>query len=141
MDEDGFWAVIEECRADGGGDLETLVNSLERRLSLLYADEAGGFFDRWQAVGERTRLGPAWDAARGLLGWVVDDSFAAFRGWLITLGRAAYEAVVDAPDKLADLAAELLETRWAVAEQLDGVVGWAACEAKEAEHPADIQAR
>ncbi|NED49861.1 DUF4240 domain-containing protein, partial [Micromonospora aurantiaca] len=49
MDEDGFWAVIEECRADGGGDLETLINSLERRLSLLSADEASGFFDRWQA--------------------------------------------------------------------------------------------
>lgn len=141
MDEDGFWAVIDECRADSGGDLTALVNSLEQRLSMLPADETADFFDRWQAVGERARRGLVWDAACLLLGWVVDDSFADFRAWLITRGRAAFEAVVDDPDNLADLAAELRTTRWAVAEELDGVVGWAACEAKGAEHPSDIQSR
>ncbi|QKW32749.1 DUF4240 domain-containing protein [Actinomadura sp. NAK00032] len=139
MDEDKFWAVIEECRADSGGDLAALVNSLERSLSMLPADEAAAFFDRWQAVGERARRWLVWDAACVLLSWTIDDSFADFRAWLITRGRAAFKAVVDDPDNLADLAGELLATAWAVAEQLDGVVGWAASAAKGVEHPAEIR--
>jgi hypothetical protein len=138
VDEGEFWTMIDECRDGSGGDLAALANSLEQRLAMLSADESAAFFDRWQAVGDRAQRRLVWDAACVLLGWTGDDSFADFRAWLITRGRAAFEAVVGDPDNLADIADDLQATVWAVAEQLDGVVGWAACAAKGVEHPADI---
>jgi hypothetical protein len=139
VDEERFWAVVEECRALSGGDLAASLYSLESQLARLPAGETAEFFDRWQVMGERAWRGLVWDAARVLMGWVVDDSFGAFQAWLITRGRDVFEATVGDPDNLADLAVELLATPWAVAEQFDGVVGWAACEAKGVEHPAELQ--
>ena len=44
-----------------------------------------------------------WGAAYLLNGGCSDDCFEYFRGWLITQGRAVYEAVLADPDSLADV--------------------------------------
>jgi len=45
---------------------------------------------------------PVWDAAVVWLGWLGDDSFRDFRGWLISRGRTTFEKVLADPDLLAD---------------------------------------
>lgn len=127
--EDDFWALVERCRTGSRGNLGELVRLLERRVSALSPREILSFSDHWYAASDRALKWPVWDAACVLLGWVIDDSFADFRAWLISRGQVWFEAVVEDPDNLADLADELLATQWAVAEQLDGIARWVAYEA------------
>jgi hypothetical protein len=47
-----------------------------------------------------------WDAACVLLGWVIDDSFADYRAWLIAQGHASFDA-----DNRATTAGERLDHR------------------------------
>ncbi|GLY91336.1 DUF4240 domain-containing protein [Actinoallomurus iriomotensis] len=135
MTEDDFWALVERCRTGSRGDLGELVRLLERRVSALPPREILGFSDHWYAASDSALKWPVWDAACVLMGWVIDDSFGDFRAWLISRGRASFEAVVENPDNLADLADELLVTQWAVAEQLDPIVRWVAYEAATGEFP------
>lgn len=108
---------------------------LERTVSALPTREILSFSDHWYAASEKARKWPVWDAACVLLGWVIDDSFEDFRAWMISRGRASFEAVVEDSDNLADLADELLATRWAVVEQLDPIARWVAHETATGEFP------
>lgn len=104
-------------------------------MSVLSPREILSFSDHWYAASDRALEWPVWDAACVLLGWVIDDSFADFRAWLISRGRAPFESVVEDSDNLADLADELLATQWADAEQLDPIVRWVAYEAATGQFP------
>jgi Protein of unknown function (DUF4240) len=59
-----------------------------------------------------------------LLGWVGDDSFMDFRGWLISHGRIVFERVVADPDSLADLADDRDNALSVHAEQLGPIAGY-----------------
>ena len=98
MDDDAYWALVERARAESGDDSpetvsETLV-ALLVRLTPPEVVEAGEAFDR---LSDRGYGFPLWGAAYLLNGGCSDDGFDDFRGWLVTRGRAVYDAALARP--------------------------------------------
>ncbi len=56
----------------------------------------------WDLLAQSYR-NPLWAAAYVINGGCSDDGFDYFRGWLITQGRAVYEAAIASPDSLASV--------------------------------------
>jgi hypothetical protein len=119
VDEDQFWTLIADSRAQEPGGGERLADALGNRLRQLSADEIFEFGRHWYAVMDRLYTWPIWDAAIVLLGWVADDSFRDVRAWIVTHGQAAVDQVVANPDELADLAQD---QEHAFVEAFDGIV-------------------
>jgi hypothetical protein len=96
MTEDVFWELIDH----GLGDqpMGERLDSLPDRLAL-FKPAAIRKFDRilreQDAAAYRTDI---WALAYLLQGGCSDDSFDAFRGWLILQGRAVFEATLASPD-------------------------------------------
>jgi hypothetical protein len=103
VDEDQFWALIAQSRAEARGGGERLAEVLGSRLRQLSAEEILAFGQHWHAVHRRLFRWPIWDAATVLLGWVGDDSFRDVRAWIVSHGRSVVHQVVEDPDSLADL--------------------------------------
>ncbi len=131
MDDDTFWALVARARAEGGDDSpetvsETLV-SLLVQLTPAEVVEAGEAFDR---ISDRGYGFALWGAAYLLNGGCGDDGFDCFRGWLVTRGRAVYEAALADPDSLADVVTtdelgevqceDVLGAAWEAHQQLTG---------------------
>lgn len=108
MSEQAFWSIIERAR-EGSEDYE---QTAERVLELLQAAsiEEIEAFERGRArlmVGSYTWA--LWGAAYLINGGCSDDGFDYFRGWLLTQGRAVFEAALANPDSLAGIAEQDLE--------------------------------
>jgi len=99
MDVDGFWAIID--RAPDDDALRAALEPLNRR-------ELSDFIGLACAFEQRADRRDVWGAGYTLDGGMSDDSFADFRSWLVSRGRAAYEAVLSNPDALADAVPELI---------------------------------
>ena len=93
MDVDRFWAII-----DGAPDEDALRTALEPLSREELADFAGLLYE----FRRRAERRDVWGAGYTLEGGMSDDSFTDFCSWLISCGRAAYEAVLIDPDALAD---------------------------------------
>ena len=103
-----FWELIEASRSDWDpqardGNQEAQVKRLESLLSALPAAEVLEFAreevrNSWQAY--RCDL---WDVATMATGWASDDGFIDFRSWLISMGRAVYQAALEDPDWLVEV--------------------------------------
>ena len=100
MDGEQFWQIIEATRdATPEGQLE----KFKRELQCLTAEQ---LIDFERQFAHRSFAAYNWDL------WVVawlcqhgmcsDDSFMDFRSWLISRGRATYEAALADADSLAD---------------------------------------
>jgi hypothetical protein len=93
MDVDRFWPIID--RAPDEDALRAALEPLSREELAEFAGLVYAFRDRaWRQ--------DVWGAGYTLDGGMSDDSFTDFRSWLISQGRAAYEAVLINPDSLAD---------------------------------------
>jgi hypothetical protein len=96
MTEDLFWELINQGLGDHslGERLETLPDRLA-----LFKPAAIRKFD--QILREKDNVAyrtDIWALAYLLRGGCSDDSFDAFRGWLILQGRKVFEATIVAPD-------------------------------------------
>jgi hypothetical protein len=96
MTEDVFWELIDHGLGDQS--LGERLDTLPERLAL-FKPAAIRKFDRilrdMDNAAYRTDI---WALAYLLQGGCSDDSFDAFRGWLILQGRAVFEATLVAPD-------------------------------------------
>jgi len=107
VDVDEFWGLIETARAEVADPssphlvTEVAVTHLARRPP---SEIVGAAQTLWDVMATSYR-GELWGAAYQINGGCSDDGFEYFRGWLLTQGRAAYEAAVGDPDSLADLPA------------------------------------
>lgn len=102
MDKGAYWDIVEAARADGGDASEVA----ERVVADLRARPPEVVFEFVQQQGLLLADSYSWElwgAAYIVNGGCSDDGFDYFRGWLLAQGRAAFEAVVAAPDSLADL--------------------------------------
>ncbi|CAM5441654.1 DUF4240 domain-containing protein [Streptomyces narbonensis] len=103
MNEDAFWALIEELsRRPGDRDerLEWLRAELVRRPEA----ESVAFQVRLEKVCERADTRAVWTAANRVEGGdCTEDGFHYFTLWLVGQGRKVYESVVADPDALADV--------------------------------------
>ncbi len=96
MTEDLFWEIIDQGLDDLtlGERLETLPDRLA-----LFKPAAIRKFDQCLRETDNTAFRTdLWALAYLLQGGCSDDSFDAFRGWLILQGRKVFEAAIAAPD-------------------------------------------
>lgn len=131
MDDDAYWGLLERARAEAGDDSpETVAETL---VSLLVQLPPAQVAEAGVAYGRISRLGygwPLWGAAYLLNGGCGDDGFDDFRGWLVSRGRAVFEAALADPDSLAGVVTtdelyevaceDVLGTAWEAHQELTG---------------------
>ncbi|SDZ26294.1 Protein of unknown function [Micromonospora pattaloongensis] len=102
MDTQQFWTLIDQARAGGDGDTETVAARLESALADLEPSEIVGW-DRhlWRVLAASYRE-DLWGAAYLINGGCSDDGFDYFRGWLMAQGREVFARAVAEPDSLAE---------------------------------------
>ncbi|GAA5043802.1 hypothetical protein HNP84_004491 [Thermocatellispora tengchongensis] len=102
MDLDGFWELIERS----GRETETKAARtawLQERLSALPVEDIIDYERWWTLAANR---GCSWDMYAvfwALMGRGSSDGFEYFVNWLIGMGRDAFEAVADNPDRVMEL--------------------------------------
>jgi hypothetical protein len=119
VDVDDFWGLIEAARVEAAdpSDPELVTEKAVTLLALRPPHEIiRAAQTLWDVMADSYRP-ELWGAAYQVNGGCSDDGFEYFRGWLLTQGRAAYEAAVADPDSLADLPA----LRAAVAAERDDI--------------------
>jgi hypothetical protein len=104
VDDDTYWDLVERARTESGDDSpETVAETLVAVLSTLGPSEVVGAEEAFARISRRAYGFPLWGAAYVLNGGCGDDGFDDFRGWLVTRGRAVYEAALADPESLADV--------------------------------------
>lgn len=102
MDDDAFWALVEQARRDAGDDApESVAEAMTAALVARGAADAVAFDEAFHRVSAQGYSWDLWGAAYLLNGGCSDDGFDYFRGWLVTRGRRVFEAAVADPDSLA----------------------------------------
>lgn len=102
MDDDAFWAVVEQARRDAGDDApESVAEAITAVLVERGAAETIAFDEAFHRVSAQGYSWALWGAAYLLNGGCGDDGFDYFRAWLVTRGRSVFEAAVVDPDSLA----------------------------------------
>jgi hypothetical protein len=106
MTEAQFWQIIEKSRRVAANDFDAQAANLRAKLMTLAPKEVVSFqehFDRKICDAYRWDL---WGAAYLINGGCGDDGFEYFRRWLISRGKATYEAAIKSPDTLAQVEVE-----------------------------------
>jgi hypothetical protein len=103
MDDSGFWNVIEAADRDAAGDCVMLVDLVGEQLKKLSAAEIQSFDALLRDKLRSAYSWSLWGAAYLIYGGCSDDGFEYFRCWLISQGRAVFDAALAHPDSLADV--------------------------------------
>jgi hypothetical protein len=128
VDEDAFWAVIEQssaAAAAGGRNsrVERQIVAQTDALSALTDAEVRGFDRHLRSAVARANDWRLWAAGHLAAGGMSDDAFTDFRVWLVHQGRTAFERVLADPDALAELTWDEQGEDFADAEELLYVAG------------------
>ena len=103
MDDQEFWALVEAARVASNDNVDDRPGALEQLLMRRQPDEVQDFQDLYDKMRRRANRWSLWGAAWLMNGGCSDDGFRTFRDWLISEGRAVFEAALDNPDTLADV--------------------------------------
>jgi hypothetical protein len=111
MDEDRFWALIEESRrrarrkkpANGDEFLASQMETVPAVLRQLAPEELIAFARRFNGYRRLAYRWDLWGAAYWLHGGCGNDAFLDFRSSLIMLGKELFSQVLSDPDSLAEL--------------------------------------
>jgi hypothetical protein len=103
MDEASFWAIIEAGGRQARDDPERQLAAARERLVKLSPEEIREFHRDFNQKLADAYTWDLWGAGYLINGGCSDDGFHYFRAWLISRGRAVYEAAVANPDSLAGL--------------------------------------
>jgi len=108
MDTEGVWRLVEQARADtGGDDAEAVAARMTALLAQREPAEIVAFVQPlWDLLIASYRA-DLWAAAYMINGGASDDGFDYFRGWLVSQGRAVYNQATADPDSLAGLSTVL----------------------------------
>jgi hypothetical protein len=101
MDREQFWALIEAAKAATGGDCKRQAAQLVAALRQRSPDDILAYDRIELELMAQSYRWDLWGAAYLINGGCSDDGFDYFRGWLLTQGRATWEAAVADPDSLA----------------------------------------
>lgn len=102
MTENEFWSLIDEARLKAG-NMKSIPAWLEERLVERSTAEIHDFAAWLAHFMGRAHDAQLWNAGGIIAGALSDDGFVYFKCWLISRGRAVYEAALLDPDSLADL--------------------------------------
>jgi hypothetical protein len=110
MDEQAWWDLIEDARAEAGEHADDrdspddpLVDLVTARLLALDGPGIVAFDAMLTRVLDSAYRRPLWNAAYLIEGGCGDDGFMDFRAGLALLGRDVFTRAVDDPDTLADV--------------------------------------
>ena len=110
MDEETFWEIVDEARADAYDDDEAFLRGLESSLMELPPNAIESFRDRLDDMARKAFRWDLWAAAYIINGSASEDGFEYFRGWLVSRGRSVYEGALRDPETLTDLVP--LDSEW-----------------------------
>ena len=99
-----FWSLVDETRRAAGHDTEQQTELLEGRLTRLSPDAIVEFAEIRRRLDREAYTWSMWGAATVIEDGCSDDCFRDFRGYVISLGRDAYEQALRNPDSLASVA-------------------------------------
>ena len=100
---DQFWGIIDKAVAAHPTDLDARNDALKYHLHTLAPGEWRSFGKIYHEVDSAAYTWKLWGAAYEINGGCSDDGFDYFRGWLISQGRAVFEAALADPDTLVRL--------------------------------------
>jgi hypothetical protein len=103
MDEDQFWAITEAGGHEAFADPDRQITAVRQRLVGQSPQEIHDFHLHFNQKLTDAYTWDLWGAGYLINGGCSDDGFHYFRAWLISRGRAVYEAAVANPDSLAGL--------------------------------------
>jgi Protein of unknown function (DUF4240) len=118
LDEAGFWQLIAETRQAAGNDTGEQSSLLEERLSKLPAQAIVDFARIRKGLDQRLYTWNVWGAAYTIDDGCSDDCFRDFRGYVISLGRDAYEKALTNPDSLAPVVQDAETGDWENADNV-----------------------
>lgn len=102
MDVDGFWDLVERS-AEETRDKGERVKWLKEHLSGLSAEEIVDYHTWFTIHRNRACTWDMYAVCYYVAGFGSSDGFEYFVDWLISLGREAFEKVVDCPDRIVEL--------------------------------------
>lgn len=103
-DEDTFWELIAQAKAQYGQDMDAAEIWLTDELVKRGPMAAQSFHDIVHAYTDLADRCGLWDAASMIKEYgCSDDGFLDFRSWLIAQGKEVYLAALKDPDSLADV--------------------------------------
>ncbi|MBB2486191.1 DUF4240 domain-containing protein [Mitsuaria sp. WAJ17] len=103
MSEDQFWALIDAARREAGDNLDERVSALGRQLHALSLEGIQAFQNQYDRCIHQAYRWDLWGAAYLMNGGCSDDGFLYFCHWLISEGRARFQATLADPDSLAEI--------------------------------------
>lgn len=101
MDAAVFWRIID-ATADDDQDIQ--CEKLAEALEDLPEEALIGFEAAYAERLREANLSSLWAAAYILNGGASDDGFDYFKDWLISRGRTVFEAAIEDPETLVDVA-------------------------------------
>ena len=102
MTTDQFWQLIDKAIQRAPDDLEARNRAMEYLLGTLPPGGWNAFGQKFYEIDGTAYTWALWGAAYQINGGCSDDGFDYFRAWLISQGRAVYEAALANPDSLAN---------------------------------------
>lgn len=102
MDEGKFWSLID-ASVEGSPSQDVQEGRLAAALGQLSAEDVAAFDQMFWVQEDSAYSWDLWGAAYIIHGGASDDSFEYFRRWLVSRGKATFEAALRDPDALADL--------------------------------------
>lgn len=118
MDEAGFWRIIDEARVAGRGETDDMSSYLQDRLAELSPEAILEFARIRHRLDERAYSWALWGAAYVIEDGCSEDCFRDFRSYLISLGRAPYQAALRDPDSLAGVVEDAENGDWENADNV-----------------------
>ncbi|MEL7118115.1 MAG: DUF4240 domain-containing protein [Bacteroidota bacterium] len=104
MDTNTFWSLIDSSRKSSKGDFEIQQEQLVDELMKLGAEQIIAYDKLFTTYFDHAYQWKLWAAAHTILGGCSDDCFDDFRGWLIAQGKEVYDAALENPDSLVEVA-------------------------------------
>lgn len=104
MDKTKFWQIIDSACGSDAARSEEWYSHLRAELKKLPSDEIVEWNHTFDRLADEAYKVDLWGAAYLINGGASDDGFYYFRCWLIGMGRQVFEAALQNPDSLADVA-------------------------------------
>jgi len=103
IDEDAFWAIIEDARARGQDDPDRMAAALDYWLYDANDNTILAFQSQFVAASTRLYTYRHGEAAELICGSMDGDTFTDWRSWVISLGRVTFDSVAANADNIADV--------------------------------------
>jgi hypothetical protein len=113
-----FWPLVAETRSAARNDTGRQSALLEQRLTQLPPAQIVAFGKMRAELDRRAYTYDLWAAAYVIEDGCSSDCFRDFRGYVISLGQAAYEAAIKDPDSLASVAENAEQGDWENADNV-----------------------